>query len=103
MERPVSEAHPPVPAPAPSPARIRLHVGTVVLDGIDLAPGDRGRFRAALEGELGRLLAEGGVHPAIAGGGAYPRLRAANPVDGAAGAAALGRQVAHGVYGEMGR
>lgn len=97
---PLSEG--PASAAARPAPRIRLHVDSVVLDGIDLAPRERGRFRAALEGELGRLLAEDGVHPAIAGGGAYPRLRAAAPVDASASAAALGRQVARSVYGGMG-
>ena len=90
------------PSGGPAPA-VRLRIDRVVLDGIDLAPRDRVRFRAALEAELARLMAEGGVPSALAGGGAYPRMRAAAEVDASAGASVLGGQVARAVYGGIGR
>lgn len=98
----MSAALPPAPTPPAPAAHVRVRVGRVVLDGVDLAPGERVRFHAALEAELVRLLTEGGVPPALAGGGAYPRLRAGAPVDASAGAAALGGQVARAVYGGIG-
>ncbi|HEX5870551.1 MAG TPA: hypothetical protein VFY65_09055 [Longimicrobium sp.] len=86
-------------APAP---RIRVHIGRLVLDGIDLGPADRPLVRAALEAELVRLLGEGGIAPDYAAGGATPRLRAPAVVDASADAASLGRQIANAVYGGIG-
>ncbi len=54
---------------------VRVHIERVVLDGVDLAPGDEPRFRAALHAELRRLVAgsaRGGKTPAFVG---EPRLR----------------------------
>ncbi|HEX6372417.1 MAG TPA: hypothetical protein VF006_26085 [Longimicrobium sp.] len=89
------------PRPAPAPG-IRVHIGRLVLDGIDLGPADRPLVRAALEAELVRLLGEGGIGPDYASGGAAPRLRAPAVVDAAADPASLGRQIANAVYGGIG-
>lgn len=92
----------PRPGPAAPAPTIRVHVGRVVLDGIDLGPADRPVVHAALQAELARLLGEGGISPDYSAGGAAPRLRAPAVVDAAADAASLGRQIAHAVYGGIG-
>jgi hypothetical protein len=56
---------------------VRLHIGRVVLDGIDVAAGDRPRLKAAIESELARLVAERGLSAELARGGAFPSLRTA--------------------------
>jgi hypothetical protein len=43
---------------------VRLHIDRVVLDGIEVAAGDRPRLQAALETELTRLVAEAYGTPA---------------------------------------
>lgn len=82
---------------------VNLHIDRLVLDGIDVAPAQRPILQAALEAELGRLIAERGVG-ALASGGAVPSLRAdgfqmsgdGNPVQ-------LGQQIARSVYGGIGK
>jgi len=91
------------PAPAGARAAVRVRVERLVLDGFDLSPADRARVGAAARAELARLIAEGGVHPELAGGGARPRLRAPAVVDAGAPPAELGAQIARAVYGGIGR
>lgn len=54
--------------------KIVLHVDRIVLDGLDVAPGDAPRIRAAVERELARLFA--GTPTERFTGGATPRLSA---------------------------
>lgn len=83
---------------------VRLHIERVVLEGIDLAPHERPLFQAALEAELGRLLGEGGVSAALAGGAALPAVRAGGiEIGGEPNPGRLGRQVAGSVYGGIGK
>jgi hypothetical protein len=83
---------------------VRLHVERLVLEGIDLDPAGRPVLQAALEAELGRLLAEGGVNPDLRGGIAVPAVRAAGfELSGDRGAAGLGEQIARSVYGGIGK
>jgi hypothetical protein len=82
---------------------IRVHVEHLVLDGIEVPPHQRPVLQAAVETELGRLLAEGGLNPALRGGGAVPSLRAGGIQLSAEGdAAGLGRQIAAAAYGGIG-
>ena len=83
---------------------VKLHIERLVLDGLELSPADRPVFQAALEAELGRLLAEGGVEPGLAGGIAVPTVRAKGfEMGGGHDPARLGRQVAGSVYGGIGK
>jgi hypothetical protein len=83
---------------------VKLHIERLVLDGIDLSPADRPVFQAALETELTRLLAEGGVESGLAGGAAVPAVRAKGfETAGDRDPARLGRQVAGSVYGGIGK
>ncbi|HEX9018576.1 MAG TPA: hypothetical protein VF806_05295 [Anaerolineaceae bacterium] len=82
---------------------IRLSIERLVLDGLDLSPGDAGLVQAAFEAELTRLLCEGGLPAAWQGGAAVPALPAAavtvSPNPGPAG---IGQQAAQSVYGSFG-
>jgi hypothetical protein len=83
---------------------ISLHIERLILDGIAVPPGEGPRLQAAVEAELGRLLAEGGLSPALLGGGAVPLLRASEVQlvnDGTPGR--LGTQIARSVYQGIGK
>jgi hypothetical protein len=82
---------------------LRVHIERLVLDGVDVGPAERPALQAALETELARLLAEGGLSRTLATGGAIPSLRSA-PLELAHGStpAALGTAIAGAVHGELG-
>ena len=82
---------------------VKLHIERLVLDGV-AASGQPQLLQAAVQAELTRLLTEGGIAPALAGGTALPRIAlpgiAAGPGDSPA---ALGTRIAGAVYGGIGR
>ena len=83
---------------------VNLHIERLVLDGISIPPGQRPHLQAAVEGELTRLLAEGGAPSSWPSEGAVPYVsgesmqlgRDSNPK-------ALGSQIAQAVYRGGGR
>ena len=82
---------------------IELHIERLVLDGLPLAALDGARVRVAVEAELLRLLAEGGIGSAWLAGGAVPSLRVGDvSVQAGAAPAHLGGQIASAVYGGIG-
>jgi hypothetical protein len=82
---------------------VNLHIDRLVLEGIDLEPAQRPLLQAALEAELGRLIAEGGVG-GLAAGGAVPAIKAGGfEMSGGGNPAQLGRQIAGVVYGGIGK
>jgi hypothetical protein len=83
---------------------INLHIERLVLDGIPLGPGQRPLLQAAVETELTRLLANGGLSDAIQSGGALYNVRTASiqlANDGSP--ARLGERIAGAVYGGIGK
>lgn len=80
---------------------VTLHVERLVLNGLDIRPGDRAGLQAAVEAELARLLGEGGLAPGLAEGGAVPALRGGT-VQSGGGSDRLGAQIAQAVYGGIG-
>lgn len=85
----------------PTPATINLHIDHLILHGFP--PGDRARLGRAVEQELARLLAEGGLPPVLAKGGTLARLdggqfsiAAGAPVD------QIGAQIAQVLYRSLG-
>ena len=83
---------------------IYLHIEELVLDGLPVGRQQGPLVQAAVEAELGRLLAAGGLVPELSVGGAVPRL-AAGPLSLAPHAtpAQLGTGIASAVYGGIGR
>ena len=83
--------------------RVELHIERLVLDGLEVAPGQGDRLRGAVAAELGRLLRQGALAPALAAGGARPHL-AGGVLRPAAegGGARLGRQIARAAYDGLG-
>ncbi|MGK9169296.1 hypothetical protein KXR53_23480 [Inquilinus limosus] len=79
--------------------RIELHIERLVLDGLPVTAAEGPRVRAAVEAELARLLAAGGLGRDLAAGGALPRL-SAPPIHLGRGERpdAIGRAVARSVH-----
>ncbi len=86
---------------------IHIIIDRLVLDGITISQREQPLLQAAMESELARLLAEGGLSRSLGSGGAYPILAAApiqltnqltnqHPTH-------LGQQIAKAVYGGIGR
>lgn len=82
---------------------IELSIEQLILHGIDLPRGQRPLLRAAVEGELTRLLSEGGLASRLADGEMLPHLPGGEvnlPPGGAAtDPVQLGVQIAQAVYG----
>jgi hypothetical protein len=84
--------------------KVNLHIERLVLDGIDVEPAQHPRLQEALQTELGRLLAEGGIAEKLASGGAVPPVSAKEfRMSGDGNPTQLGRQIARSVYGGMGK
>lgn len=86
------------------PMNIQLHIERLILEGLPIASSQRALVQRAVEAELTRLLANGGLADALTSGGAIPVLRAdhlqlsahRDPVQ-------LGGQIASAVYGGIGQ
>ena len=80
-----------------------VHIERLVLDGIDVPYHQQPLLQAAVEAELARLLAAGGVAPGLRAGGALSHVPGGT-IDLAEdrGPAHLGQQIAQAVYGGIG-
>ena len=82
---------------------INLHIERLVLDGVNIATHQRPLLQEALQAELTRLLATGGLSDGLTRGIALPRISAGgiqltsdhDPVQ-------MGQQIAQSVYGGIG-
>ena len=81
---------------------INLHIERLVLDDVNIAPGQRDLLQASITTELTRLLNNGGLVGNLVEGDALPRqstnsiqLTGNNPTQ-------LGQQIAQSVYGGIG-
>ena len=82
---------------------INLHIERLVLDGVNIAPGQRDLLQASVETELTRLLTDGGLSPGLAQGTALPRLSTSGiELAGNNNPTQVGRQIAQSVYGGIG-
>ncbi|MFO0699071.1 MAG: hypothetical protein U0236_07565 [Nitrospira sp.] len=82
---------------------INLHIERLVLDGLDLTPEQRPILQAAVETELTRLLASGGVRESLRRGGAFSRANTADlQLRNDRSPTRLGEQIAEAVYGGIG-
>lgn len=83
---------------------INLHIERLVLDGISVSDGGGPHVQAAIETELARLLAVGGVSAAFHTGQAVPSVRGGDLHLTAGGShAELGRHIAGALYGGIGK
>lgn len=82
---------------------VELHIDTLILEGVEVAWHERGAVMAAVEGELTRLLAEGGVSSDFMMGGAVRAVRGGTVQLAEGGRPdGLGQQIAQAVYGGIG-
>ena len=83
---------------------INVYIERLILDGINMGPGQGAKVKAAVEAELSRLLAEGGVEPGLRSGGAFPNMPA-RPIQVSEEILPnrLGQQIARTVYGSIGQ
>ena len=83
--------------------KLNLHIERLVLDGVNVAPGQSHLLQASVATELTRMLTDGGLSSSLAKGTALPRVSTSdiqlndgnNPMQ-------LGRQIAQSVYGDIG-
>ena len=81
---------------------INVYIERLILDGINMGPGQGAKVKAAVEAELSRLLAEGGVESGLLSGGAFPNMPS-RPIQVSEEIQPnrLGRQIARTVYGSI--
>ncbi|SFN33360.1 hypothetical protein SAMN05216386_0529 [Nitrosospira briensis] len=83
---------------------INLHIDRLILDGINIPHSQRHLLQASVEGELTRLLTEGGVAQRSVSGTALPHVQASGMnLSSATDPTYLGRQIAQSVYGGFGK
>lgn len=83
---------------------INLHIERLVLDGISVESHQQAMFKANLETELGRLLAQNGIAADLQNGGAFNAIRMDSIDVGEKNEPShLGRQIARSVYGGINR
>ena len=80
---------------------VRLHIDRLVLDGVNVRAADRPRLQAAIESELARLIASGGISPELTNGIAVPSVRAPQ-ISLSNDSKQLGTSIASAVYGGVG-
>jgi len=81
---------------------INLHIERLVLDGVNIAPGQRHLLQASVETELTRLLSNGGLTPAFIQGLALPRITVKAIQLPGNNATQIGQRIAQSVYGGIG-
>jgi hypothetical protein len=83
---------------------VKLHIERLVVEGIEIEPGQRGLLQAAVETELVNLITLGGVAHEIATGGTIPRVAGHSiQLQSEHGPAEVGRNIAGAVYGGIGK
>ena len=80
---------------------IKVHIERLVLEGLPVERRQGPLVQAAVQAELSRLLAQGGLGPELAAGGAVPSVPAESIRLGGGSPAQMGRQIARSVYGGM--
>lgn len=82
---------------------VNVHIERLILDGLPANQAQGSIIGAAVETELARLLAAGGLGPSLQSGGAWPSVPAGAIQLVATTPVALGRQIAQGVFQGIGR
>jgi len=82
---------------------INVSIERLILDGLPLAHSQRPLVQAAVEAELARLLAAGGLAANLQAGGALPSIPGGSiQFTGDNNPSQLGQQIAHAVYAGIG-
>jgi hypothetical protein len=82
---------------------VRVYIERLILDGVAVPYGQRPQLQAAVEAELGRLLAAGGLASGLAQGAALPAVAGGSiQLAQANEPLILGRQIARTAYAAIG-
>jgi hypothetical protein len=82
---------------------IHIHIDRLVLDGINLPRHHHPKLQAALETELGRLIAINGLSAEVLAGGLFPTLSVGEmPLNAQHTPAQTGQHIAQAVYRGLG-
>jgi hypothetical protein len=82
---------------------INVHIERLVLDCVNIEPQHRSLLQQAVQTELSRLLATGGLPQEFSSNLAVPRISAPSiPLAADSQPAQLGQQIARSVYGGIG-
>jgi hypothetical protein len=82
---------------------IRVQIDKLVLDGLPVRRHEGPVVQRAMEKELARLFAEGGLSPELEAGGAYPDLPPGTMNVSGSSPREIGKGIAQAVYGVIGR
>ena len=82
---------------------INLHIENLVLDSVDVAPGQGDLLQASVTSELTRLLSNGGITSGFVGGDSQNRVATSGIQVADKSPRTLGQQIAQSVYGGIGR
>jgi hypothetical protein len=83
---------------------VRLHIERLILDGLPLSEAGAPHVQAAIETELARLIAAGGVSADVTAERVVPSVRGGDVrMTAGGGASDLGRQIAGALYGGIGQ
>jgi hypothetical protein len=82
---------------------INIHIERLILDGLSVSDAQGPIIGAAVERELARLLATGGLESSLQSGGAWPSVPVSNLQLTAGKPAYLGQQIATVIYGGIGQ
>jgi hypothetical protein len=82
---------------------INIHIERLILDGLSVSDAQSPIIGAAVERELARLLATGGLERSLQSGGAWATVPVGAVHLTASKPAQLGRQIAQAVYRRIGR
>jgi hypothetical protein len=82
---------------------INVHIERLILDGLSVSDAQSPIIGAAVERELARLLATGGLERSLQDGGAWASVPVSNIQLTAGKPAHLGQQIAAALYGGIGQ
>jgi len=83
--------------------KINVHIERLVLDGVGVASGQNDLLQASVTNELTQLFNSGGLALNLIGGGSSSRIATNSIQLSADKPQSLGQQIAHAVYGGIGR
>ncbi|AFY34118.1 hypothetical protein [Calothrix sp. PCC 7507] len=82
---------------------INVNIERLILDGVSIPQAQRPVLQAAVEAELGRLLAANGLAPSLMGGGAVPSISVSSmQLPSHSNYTVMGQQIAQAVYRGIG-
>ena len=82
---------------------INVHIERLVLDGVDIEPGQGDLLQASVIRELTQLFNSGGLASSLIGGASVSRVATNNIQFSDGKPQSLGQQIAKSVYGGIGR